>query len=38
MLEAVTLGVDLRKGGDDGRERDKVRACTIDHTWTGRGV
>ncbi len=38
VLEVVTLSVDLRKGGDNGRERDKVHTCTMDHTWTGRGV
>jgi len=36
-LEAGALGVDLRKGGNDGRERDKACACTMDHAWTGMG-
>ena len=34
-LEVVALGVDLRKGGNDSRERDKVCACTMDRAWTG---
>ena len=34
-LEAVALGVDFRKGGNDGRERDKACACTMDGAWTG---
>jgi hypothetical protein len=36
-LEAVAPGVDLGKGGNDGRERDKACVCTVDCAWTGMG-